>query len=210
MSRRGRFEECPDCFTMLNLRRKTFRDLQDYQFTGPEKDFIIGEIILLDEQKFDELLIHSHFPTVEKGRKSTGVSKIAQRYNIRLTTIKNWLKRSKSSGKCLSATTGRPLTLAANERQHNREIAAAERQHNKDVARVAKEAAAALAKEIKDRAIEVENARVALLSDDEKRADKLQKKEQQRELVATNKRNREAAQLEALNARNMRLANHVR
>jgi len=52
---------------MLNLRRKTFRDLQDYQFTGPEKDFSIGEIILLDKQKFDELLIDSHFPTVEKG-----------------------------------------------------------------------------------------------------------------------------------------------
>lgn len=110
MSRRGQIEECPECFLMLNRRSLTFMNLENHPFSGEEKDFIVGEIILIDDNKLDQLLICSDFPK-HKGRKSTGVSKIAERYNIPLTTIKNWLKKSKSSGKCLSGSVGRPYIL---------------------------------------------------------------------------------------------------
>ena len=46
---------------------ENFPRLQDYQFTGPEKDFSTGEVVLLDEQKFDELLTDSYLSTVERG-----------------------------------------------------------------------------------------------------------------------------------------------
>lgn len=129
MIRRGTLTETPMCFRPLQSTRTsvTYRDLKDHSFLGVEKDFIVGEINLHNEKRFEEMWIDT-FDLVLGGRRSCGSTKVANRYTIRNKTVKGWVHTtmtgrvskndhgdilSTSRGKKLQSTAGRPVDIDA-------------------------------------------------------------------------------------------------
>lgn len=110
-SRRGTVTECPECFEVVFrlMSRKAFRDLGNHDFTGEEKDFIVGEVMLIDKDEFEQLLIDPIFDVAQT--KSSGASKVTQRYKIPFETVKKWCIEARRLENILGFSGGRPPAL---------------------------------------------------------------------------------------------------